>query len=120
MNQTIQQMRAIHDGLRQRVAMATTEFYANTGITDEVVSHRFKVEPRNNNTFGVVDSATGVERALIVGHNSACQAAQSFENVADFTRAAQRSVGNFARLMLRWTAAFTVILVGFVALGYLP
>jgi hypothetical protein len=111
MNQSIQQQRAILDVLRQRTAQATAEFNAKP---------RFVVIPHQNNLFGVLDTKTGIERVEVAGHNSACQAAQSFENVADFTHAAQLSVGNFARLMLRWTAAFTVILIGFVALGYLP
>jgi hypothetical protein len=109
MNQTIQQQRAILDVLLQRTAAARSEFNAKP---------RFVVIPHQNNLFGVVDRQTGVERAEVAGHNSACQAAQSFENVADFTQAAQVTVGNFARLMLRWTAAFTAILACFVALGH--
>jgi hypothetical protein len=117
MNQTIRQMRIVQDALRQRVTLATAEFYAKTSITAEALSPRFNVVPHGNNLFGVVDSQTGVERAEVVGHNNACQAAQSFENVADFTQTAQVTVGNFARLMLRWTAALTAILACFVALG---
>jgi hypothetical protein len=109
MSQTIQQKRAILDVLRQRTAQATAEFNAKP---------RYVVVPHRNNLFGVVDRQTGVERAEVAGHNSACQAAQSFENVADFAQAAQLTVGNFARLMLRWTAAFTAILACFVVLGH--
>jgi hypothetical protein len=108
MNQTIQQRRDILNGLRERAASARDEFNAKPRFV--VVSHR-------NNLFGIVDRQTGVERAEVAGHNSACQAAQSFENVADFTRAAQLSVGKFARLLLCWTAAFAVILAVFVLMG---
>ncbi|MDH0745256.1 hypothetical protein N5D61_02720 [Pseudomonas sp. GD03842] len=109
MNQTIQQKRAVLDVLRQRTKQATAEFNAKP---------RFVVVPHQNNLFGVLDRQTGVERAEVAGHNSACRAAQSFENVADFTQAAQVTVGNFARLTLRWTAVFITILLAFIALGY--
>lgn len=108
MNQTIQQRRAILDGLRHRTAVATAEFNAKP---------RFVVIPHSNNLFGVVDRQTGVERAEVAGHNSACHAAQSFENVADFTQAAQLTVGNVARGMLRWTAVFAAVLVAFAFYG---
>ncbi|MBD8597338.1 MULTISPECIES: hypothetical protein [unclassified Pseudomonas] len=109
MNQTIRQMRAVHDGLRQRAAEARAEFAAKP---------RYVVIPHQNNLFGVVDRRTGVERAEVAGHNSACQAAQSFENVAEFTHAAQLTVGNFARLMLRWTGVLCMVILGIVVLGY--
>lgn len=108
MNQTIQQRRDILTGLRERAASARDEFNAKPRFV--VVSHR-------NNLFGIVDRRTGVERAEVAGHNSACQAAQSFENAADFTQAAQLNVGKCARLMLCWTAAFSVILAAFVFIG---
>ncbi|RAU43466.1 MULTISPECIES: hypothetical protein [unclassified Pseudomonas] len=111
MNQTIQQKRAVLDVLRQRAKQATAEFNAKP---------RFVVVPHQNNLFGVLDRKTGVECAEVAGHNSACQAAQSFENVADFTQAAQINVGNCARLMLRWIAVVSLVTLGFVAMGYQP
>ena len=109
MHQTIQQKRAILDVLRQRAQAARADFNAKP---------RFVVVPHQNNLFGVVDRQTGVERAEVAGHNSACRAAESFENVANFTKAAQVTVGNFAQLMLRWTVILCAILTGFVVLGY--
>lgn len=117
MNQTIRQMRIVQDALRQRVTMATAEFYSKTGITAEAISPRFNVIPHGNNLFGVVDSQTGVERAEVAGHNSACQAAQSFENVADFATAAQLTVGNIARWTIRWTVALGLTLAAFAFYG---
>lgn len=111
MNQTISQARAVHEALRQRAKQATAEFNAKP---------RFVVVPHQNNLFGVLDRKTGVERAEVAGHNSACHAAQSFENVADFTQAAQVTVGNYARLMLRWITVFSLVTLGFVAMGYQP
>jgi hypothetical protein len=117
MNQTIRQMRIVQDALRQRVTMATAEFYSKTGITAEALSPRFNVIPHGNNLFGVVDRQTGVECAEVAGHNSACKAAQSFENVADFTQSAQVTVGNIARHTLRWTAVLGLTLAAFAFYG---
>jgi Tfp pilus assembly protein PilV len=108
MHQTIQQKRAILDVLRQRAQQATADFNAKP---------RFVVIPHQNNLFGVLDTKTGVERAEVAGHNSACHAAQSFENVASFNQAAQVTVGNYARLMLRWTLCFAVLLAVFAFIG---
>lgn len=108
MNQTIQQRRDILNGLRERANQARAEFNAKP---------RFVVVPHQNNLFGVVDRHTGVERAEVAGHNSACQAAQSFENVADFTQAAQVTVGNVARWMFRWTAVLGLTLAAFAFYG---
>src|SRR4051812_22361629 len=108
MNQTIQQKRAILDVLRQRAADATAEFNSKP---------RYVVVPHQNNLFGVVDRQTGVERAEVAGHNSACQAAQSFENVADFAQAAQVTVGNIARWTIRWTVVLGLTLAAFTFYG---
>ncbi|MDD1966977.1 hypothetical protein NPS29_16735 [Pseudomonas putida] len=109
MNQTIQQQRAILDVLRQRTQAATAEFNAKP---------RFVVVPHQNNLFGVLDRQTGVERAEVAGHNSACRAAQSFEDVSEFTQAAQVTVGTVARFTLRWTVVFCLITLGFVFMGH--
>lgn len=108
MHQTIQQKRAILDVLRQRAQIARDEFNAKP---------RFVVVPHQNNLFGVVDRQTGVERAEVAGHNSACQAAQSFENVADFSHAAQLTAGNVARWMFRWTVVLGLTLAAFAFYG---
>jgi hypothetical protein len=109
MNQTISQMRAVHEALRQRAAQATAEFNAKP---------RFVVVPHQNNLFGVLDRQTGVERAEVTGHNSACQAAQSFEDVSKLTQAAQVTVGTVARFMLRWTVIFCAITLVFMFMGH--
>ncbi len=113
MNHTIQQRRAILDGLRKRATMATAEFYQKVGITAAVISPRFTVVPHGNNLFGVVDRKTGTERAEVVGHMNACQSAQSFESAARFTQAAHLSIANIAR----WTLVFAVVLFAFVFMG---
>jgi hypothetical protein len=108
MNQTISQMRAVHEALRQRTQQATAEFNAKP---------RFAVIPHGNNLFGVLDRKTGAERVEVAGHLNACRSAQQLENTASFVREAQIGVGGFARWMLCWTAAFSVILAVFVVMG---
>ncbi|MFJ5297456.1 hypothetical protein ACIQAL_13135 [Pseudomonas sp. NPDC088368] len=108
MNQTISQMRAVHEALRQRTQQATAEFNAKP---------RFVVIPHRNNLFGVVDRKTGAERIEVAGHMNACRSAQQFENTASFVQHAQLGVGSFARWMLCWTAAFAVILGAFAFMG---
>jgi len=108
MNQTISQMRAVHEALRQRTQQATAEFNAKP---------RFAVIPHGNNMFGVLDRKTGAERAEVAGHMNACRSAQQLESTACFAQDAQLGIGGFARWMLCWTAAFAVILGAFAFMG---
>jgi hypothetical protein len=117
MNPTIQQRRAILDGLRQRATLATAEFYQKAGITAAVVSPRFTVVPHGNNLFGVVDRQTGTERAEVAGHMNACRSAQGFESAAHFALAAHITVGNVARWMTRWALVFVAVLSVFAFMG---
>jgi hypothetical protein len=117
MNQTIQQRRAVLDGLRKRATMATAEFYQKAGITAAVIAPRFTVVPHGNNLFGVVDRQTGTERAEVAGHLNACRSAQDFENTARFTRAAHLTVTNVARWMTRWSLVFVAVLAVFAFTG---
>ena len=117
MNPTIQQRRAILDGLRQRAILATAEFYQKAAITEAVVSQRFAVVPHGNNRFGVVDRQTGTERAEVVGHMNACRSAQGFESTAHFTQAAHITVANVARWMTRWALVFVAVLSVFAFMG---
>ena len=117
MNHTLQQRRAILDGLRQRATLATAEFHQKVGITAPAMSPRFTVVPHGNNLFGVVDRKTGTERAEVAGHMNACRSAQWFENTAHFTQAAHLTASNVARWMTRWTIAFAVLLSLFALLG---
>lgn len=110
MNPTIQQRRAILDGLRQRATFATAEFYQKAGIAAVVVSPRFTVVPHGNNLFGVVDRQTGTERAEVAGHMNACRSAQGYESAAHLAQAVQITVANVARLMTRWTLVFVAVL----------
>lgn len=117
MNPTIQQRRAILDGLRQRATLATAEFYKKAGIAATVVIPRFAVVPHGNNVFRVVDRQTGTERAEVVGHMNACRAAQDFENAARFTQSARLTVANVIRWITHWTFVFIVVLLGFAFMG---
>lgn len=117
MNHTLQQRRAILDGLRQRTTLATADFYQKVGITAPAMSPRFTVVPHGNNLFGVVDRQTGTERAEIAGHMNACQSAQGFENAAHFTQAAHITVANVARWMARWALVFVAVLTAFAFMG---
>jgi hypothetical protein len=117
MNPTIQQRRAILEGLRQRATLATAEFYQKAGITAAVVSPRFAVVPHGNNLFGVVDRQTGTERAEVAGHMNACRSAQDFESAARFTQAAHITVGNVALWLTRWSLVYVVVLSVFAFMG---
>lgn len=117
MNQTLQQRRAILDGLRKRATMATAEFYQKVGITAAVMSPRFTVVPHGNNLFGVVDRQTGTERAEVAGHMNACKSAQDFESAAHFTQAAHLTAANVARWMTRWMLVFAAVLSVFAFMG---
>ncbi|WCM49018.1 hypothetical protein OH720_18600 [Pseudomonas sp. WJP1] len=117
MNQTLQQRRAILDGLRQRATLATAEFYQKVGITSPAIPVRFTVVPHGNNLFGVVDRQTGTERAEVAGHMNACRSAQAFENAAHFTQAAHLTATNMASWMTRWTLVFAVVLFVFAFMG---
>lgn len=108
MNQSIQQRRAILDGLRQRAHSARAEFDAKP---------RFAVIPRGHNLFSVVDRHTGAERVEIAGHLNACQSAQKLEDAAQFTQAAQLTAGNVARWMTRWAMGFCLVLAAFAFYG---
>jgi hypothetical protein len=117
MNHTIQQRRAILDGLRQRATLATAEFYQKAGINAVAESPRFTVVPHGNNLFGVVDRQTGTERAEVAGHMNACRSAQGFERSAQFTQAAHLTFANVARWMTRWSLVFVVVLCVFAFIG---
>lgn len=117
MNPTIQQRRAILDGLRQRATLATAEFYQKAGVTQSVVSPRFAVVPHGNNLFGVVDRQTGTERTEVAGHMNACRSAQGFESAALFKHAAHITVVNVARWMMRWALVFVAVLSVFAFMG---
>ena len=117
MNPTIQQRRAILDGLRQRATLATAEFYKKAGIAATVVIPRFAVVPHGNNLFAVVDRQTGTKRAEVVGHMNACRSAQSFERAAHFTHAAHITVANVAHWMTRWSLVFVAVLSAFAFIG---
>jgi hypothetical protein len=117
MNSTIQQRRAILDGLRQRTTLATAEFYQKAGVTAAVVSPRFAVVPRGNNLFGVIDRRTGIERAQVAGHLNACRSAQGFESVTHFNQAVPITVANFARWMTRWALVCVAVISLFAFMG---
>lgn len=110
MNQTIFQRRAILDGLRERSAIATTEFYQKVGIDEPVRPVRFNVVPRGDNMFAVVDRSSGHTKVSCAGHGDACRLAQRLEDSFVPTPAApKRSTGsNLAAHMMLWTLIFAV------------
>jgi len=116
MNQTISQMRAVHEGLRQRTQAATAEYESKSRLS----TPRFVVVPHKCNKFGVVDRKTGVERVEVAGHMEACRAAQKLEDQAAFTQAAHLTASNMARWMFRWTAVFCLMIAAFAFFGVHP
>jgi hypothetical protein len=113
MNQSIFQRRAILDGLRERNAIATTEFYQKVGIDEPVRPVRFNVVPRGDNMFAVVERSTGHTKVSCSGHGDACRLAQHLEDapVPAPTASKRSPSNNFAAHMMMWTVFFCVVLI---------
>ncbi|GFZ63696.1 hypothetical protein PSE10B_02180 [Pseudomonas amygdali pv. eriobotryae] len=110
MHQTINQRRAILEGLRQRCTLSTAEFYDKVGRKNPAALPRFTVVPNGNNEFGIVERSSGTVRGVLRGHSAACRAAEQME--AQPVR--QPSI---ATHMLRWTAAIATGFVLFALYG---
>lgn len=59
MHPSISQRRAILEGLRERARLATAEFYQKPNTIAPALAPRFIVKPSGNNTFEVIERATG-------------------------------------------------------------
>ena len=79
MHPSISQRRAILEGLRERARLATAEFYQKPSTTAPALTPGFIVKPSGNNTFEVIERATGKFITERFGHNNVAGHARQLE-----------------------------------------
>ena len=103
---------AILEGLRERARIATAEFYQNPDVIPPPLAPLIIVHPIGNNTFSLINRATGVVVAERFGHNEATSNARGLE-----AKAAQFSIKQFGQLLRNGTLRIGTILGVFVFFG---
>ncbi|WP_321836149.1 hypothetical protein [Pseudomonas kulmbachensis] len=103
---------AILEGLRERTRQATAEFYQKPGVQPPPLAPLIIVRPSGNNTFSLINRATGVVVAERFGHNNATKHAQELE-----AKAAQFDIKQFGKLLQNWALRIGAILAVFVFFG---
>ena len=100
------------EGLRARARQATAEFYQKPGVQPPPLAPLIIVRPSGNNTFSLINRATGVVVAERFGHNNATAHARELEE-----KAAQFNVKQFGKFLNRWTWRFGITLTVFAFFG---
>ena len=108
MHQSISQRRAILDGLRERTRQATAEFYQKPGVQPPPLAPLIIVRPSGNNTFSLINRATGMVVAERFGHNNATAHARSLE-----AKAEHFNIKQFGKFLSSWTLRFGITLTVF-------
>ena len=103
---------AILEGLRERTRQATAEFYQKPGVQPPPLAPLIIVRPSGNNTFSLINRATGVVVAERFGHNNATAHARELE-----AKERQFSVKLFGKFLSSWTLRFGITLTVFVFFG---
>ena len=103
---------AILEGLRERTRQATAEFYQKPGVKPPPLAPLIIVRPSGNNTFSLIDRATGVVVAERFGHNNATKHARELE-----AKAAQFDINQFGKLLQNWVLRIGAILAVYVFFG---
>ena len=103
---------AILEGLRERTRQATAEFYQKPGVMPPPLAPLIIVRPSGNNTFSLINRATGVVVAERFGHNNATAHARELE-----TKEAQFNVKQFGKFLSSWTLRFGITLTVFAFFG---
>ncbi len=103
---------AILEGLRERTRQATAEFYQNPGVQPPPLAPLIIVRPSGNNTFSLINRATGVVVAERFGHNNATKHARELD-----AKAAQFDIKQFGKLLQNWALRIAAILAVFVFFG---
>ncbi len=96
---------AILEGLRERTRQATAEFYQKPGVLPPPLAPLIIVRPSGNNTFSLINRATGVVVAERFGHNNATAHARELEATE-----AQFNVNQFGKFLSSWTLRFGITL----------
>ena len=103
---------AILEGLRERTRQATAEFYQKPGVMPPPLAPLIIVRPSGNNTFSLINRATGMVVAERFGHNNATSHARALE-----AKAAQFGIRQFGQLLRDWALRISAILAVFVFFG---
>ena len=103
---------AILEGLRERTRQATAEFYQKPGVQPPPLAPLIIVRPSGNNTFSLINRATGVVVAERFGHNNATAHARKLE-----AKEAKFNVKQFGKFLSSWTLRFGITLTVFAFFG---
>ena len=100
------------EGLRARARQATAEFYQKPGVQPPPLAPLIIVRPSGNNTFSLINRATGVVVAERFGHNNATNHARALE-----AKAVQFSIKQFGKYLRSWTLRIGALLAVFAFFG---
>ena len=100
------------EGLRERTRQATAEFYQKPGVQPPPLAPLIIVRPSGNNTFSLINRATGVVVAERFGHNNAAKHARELE-----AKAAHFNIKKFGKHLRNWALRIGAILAVFVFFG---
>ena len=112
MHPSIAQRITVLDGLRARAHQATAEFYQKPGVQPPPLAPLIIVRPSGNNTFSLINRATGVVVAERFGHNNATFHARELE-----VKATQLNVKQFGNILSNWALRIGVMLTVFTFFG---
>ena len=112
MHPSIAQRITVLDGLRARTRQATAELYQKPGVQPPPLAPLIIVRPSGNNTFSLINRATGVVVAECFGHNNATKHARELE-----ANAAQFGIKRFGKLLRNWALRIGAILAVLVFFG---
>ena len=108
MHPSIAQRITVLDGLRARAHQATAEFYQKPGVQPPPLAPLIIVRPSGNNTFSLINRATGEVVAERFGHNNATSLARELE-----AKAAQFSIKQFGENLSNWVLRIGITLTVF-------
>ena len=100
------------EGLRARTRQATAEFYQKPGVMPPPLAPLIIVRPSGNNTFSLINRATGEVIAERFGHNNATSHARKLE-----IEAKQFNIKQFGRHLRDWALRISAILFLFAFFG---
>ena len=103
---------AILEGLRERTRQATVEFYQKPGVQPPPLAPLIIVRPSGNNSFSLINRATGMVVAERFGHNNATAHARELE-----AKEAQFNVKQFGKFLSSWTLRIGITLTVFAFFG---
>jgi len=112
MHPSIAQRITVLDGLRARAHQATAEFYQKPGVQPPPLAPMIIVRPSGNNTFSLINRATGVVVAERFGHNNATAHARELE-----AKEAQFNVKQFGKMLSNWALRIGITLTVFAFFG---